>query len=156
MIRTLLLGVFMIGLVGTSAVADKAGAGTKVVKAANDSISQQLKQKVAPEKVTESVRGFVDLDELGKRALAAHWDKLNADQRAEYLKVLRGLIEANYVKGMQANVDYKVEYTGETTQKDGNVIVTTIVKTKRNYFTEADVTDFVAAYRAEQAKSGAS
>ena len=30
-----------------------------------------------------------------------------------------------------------------------------IIKTKRNYFTEADVTDFVAAYRAEQAKSGA-
>jgi cytochrome c biogenesis protein CcmG/thiol:disulfide interchange protein DsbE len=29
-----------------------------------------------------------------------------------------------------------------------------IVKTKRNYFTEADVTDFVAAYRAEQAKAG--
>ena len=30
-----------------------------------------------------------------------------------------------------------------------------IVKTKRNYFTEADVTDFVAAYRAEVAKSSA-
>ena len=30
-----------------------------------------------------------------------------------------------------------------------------IVKTKRNYFTEADVTDFVAAYRAEVAKSPA-
>lgn len=29
-----------------------------------------------------------------------------------------------------------------------------IVKTKRNYFTEADVTDFVAAYHAEQAKAG--
>ena len=29
-----------------------------------------------------------------------------------------------------------------------------IVKTKRNYFTEPDVTDFVAAYRAEQAKAG--
>lgn len=30
-----------------------------------------------------------------------------------------------------------------------------IVKTKRNYFTEKDVPDFVGAYRAEQAKSGA-
>lgn len=29
-----------------------------------------------------------------------------------------------------------------------------IIKTKRNYFTEQDVADFVAAYRAEQAKSG--
>ena len=28
-----------------------------------------------------------------------------------------------------------------------------IVKTKRNYFTEADVVDFVSAYRAEIAKS---
>lgn len=31
-----------------------------------------------------------------------------------------------------------------------------IIKTKRNYFLEQDVTDFVAAYRAEQAKSGKS
>jgi cytochrome c biogenesis protein CcmG/thiol:disulfide interchange protein DsbE len=31
----------------------------------------------------------------------------------------------------------------------------TIIKTKRNYFVEQDVTDFVAAYRAEQAKAGA-
>ena len=30
-----------------------------------------------------------------------------------------------------------------------------IVKTKRNYFTQADVADFVAAYRAEAAKSAA-
>lgn len=29
-----------------------------------------------------------------------------------------------------------------------------IIKTKRNYFVEQDVVDFVAAYRAEQAKSG--
>jgi hypothetical protein len=28
------------------------------------------------------------------------------------------------------------------------------VKTKRNYFTKADVPEFVAAYRAEQGKSG--
>jgi cytochrome c biogenesis protein CcmG/thiol:disulfide interchange protein DsbE len=31
----------------------------------------------------------------------------------------------------------------------------TIIKTKRNYFVEQDVIDFVAAYRAEQAKTGA-
>lgn len=29
-----------------------------------------------------------------------------------------------------------------------------IIKTKRNYFVESDVADFVAAYRAEQAKAG--
>jgi phospholipid transport system substrate-binding protein len=130
MIRALYLSILMIGLVATTAVAGKDD-GTKVVKAANDAISQQLKKKASPEKVTASVRDFVDLDELGKRALGDHWAKLKPAEQKEYLEVLRGLIEANYIKGMKANVDYKVDYTGETAKDDGTVIVTTTVKTKR-------------------------
>jgi phospholipid transport system substrate-binding protein len=129
MIRALSLGILMIGLVATTAIADK-NDGTKVVKAANETISQLLKKKASPDKVTASVRDFVDLDELGKRALGDHWAKLKAGEQEEYLKVLRALIEANYIKGMKANIDYKVEYTGETA-KDDTVVVTTTVKTKR-------------------------
>lgn len=118
----------------------KAGAGTQAVKQANETISGLLKQK-APAgskqekelaaKVTSSVRGFLDIDQLGKRAMVDQWSKLSKDQQQQFLTVLRELIEANYVKGLRANLSYTVEYAGETTDKDGNTVVTTNVKTQR-------------------------
>ena len=79
----------------------KNGPGTQAVKSANDTIATLLKQKPAagsPEekalatKVTTSVRGFLDIDELGKRAMVDQWSKLTPDQQKEFLTVLRDLI----------------------------------------------------------------
>ncbi len=122
------------------APAVKAGPGTTVVKQANDTISTLLKQKVAPgskeekdlaAKVTNSVRGFLDIDQLGKRAMVDQWSKLSKEQQQQFLTVLRELIEANYIKGLRANLSYTVEYVGESADKDGNTVVTTNVKTQR-------------------------
>ncbi len=119
----------------------KTGPGTQVVKSANEKIAALLKQKAAPgskeekdlaAKVTSSVRDFLDIDELGKRALSNQWTKLTPAQQTEFLTTLRSLIEDNYVRGLRANLEYSVDYTGETTDKDGNVIVTTTINTKRH------------------------
>jgi phospholipid transport system substrate-binding protein len=116
------------------------GPGTTAVKSANEKISALLKQKPAAGskeekelagKVTTSVRDFLDIDELGKRAMADQWSKLSKDQQTEFLSTLRALIEDNYVRGLRANLQYSVDYTGESTDKDGNVLVTTTVNTKR-------------------------
>ncbi len=140
MLRYLVLVVGLL-LVPSLARADKAGPGTTVVKTANDTISGLLKMKAPPAgsqeekdlaaKVTTSVRGFLDIDELGKRAMADNWAKLTKDQQKQFQDVLRELIEANYVKGLRANVAYQVEYTGESVDKDGNTLVTTKVKAER-------------------------
>ncbi len=117
------------------------GPGTAVVKQANEKISGLLKQKVAQgskeekdlaAKVTTSVRDFLDIDELGKRAMANQWSKLSAAQQKEFLDTLRSLIEDNYVRGLRANLEYTVDYSGESTDKDGNTVVTTTINTKRH------------------------
>ncbi|MBA3462078.1 MAG: ABC transporter substrate-binding protein [Deltaproteobacteria bacterium] len=122
------------------APAAKAGPGTTAVKQANETLTNLLKQKVAagsPEekalavKVTTSVRGFLDIDQLGKRAMADNWDKLTKPQQTEFSTLLRSLIEDNYVRGLRANLSYQVEYVGETTDKAGNIVVATNVKTQR-------------------------
>ena len=118
----------------------KAGPGTQAVKSANETIAALLKQKVAPgskeekdlaAKVTTSVRGFLDIDQLGKRAMVDNWPKLSKAQQDQFLALLRALIEDNYVRGLRANLEYQVDYTGESTDKDGNVVVTTKINTKR-------------------------
>lgn len=135
-----LAAFLLVSLVTSVALAGKDGPGTKAVRTANDTIATLLAKKAEPgsaeekalaAQVTQSVRGFLDVDELGKRALVDHWDKLQESQRTEYLSLLRGLIEDNYVKGLRANVEYKVVYKSETVQKDGTRLVKTQIKAQR-------------------------
>jgi ABC-type transporter MlaC component len=116
------------------------GPGTTAVKHANDTISSQLKTKVVAgskeekalaAKVTASVRGFLDIDQLGKRAMVDQWSKLSKEQQTQFQTLLRELIEANYVRGLRANLSYTVDYVSEGTDKAGNVVVTTRVNTQR-------------------------
>jgi phospholipid transport system substrate-binding protein len=130
MIRSFVLAVMMIGLVASPALAED-GPGTKVVKQANATIKSLLKQKATTAKVTTGIRDFIDIDELGKRALVDHWGKLKPAEQKEYLDVLRALIEDNYKRGAAANVNYTVKYTGESTTATGEIVVTTEVKAKR-------------------------
>jgi ABC-type transporter MlaC component len=132
--------------------AARTGASTQAVKAANDTISALLKQK-PPQgskeekdlaaKVTTSVRGFLDIDQLGKRAMVDNWPKLSRPQQDQFLALLRSLIEDNYVRGLRANLDYQVDYTGESTDADGNVVVTTKINTKRRGRPYAIEVDYV-------------
>jgi ABC-type transporter MlaC component len=131
---------------------NKTGPGTQVVRAANDTIAGLLKQKVAAgskeekdlaAKVTTSVRGFLDIDQLGKRAMVDNWQKLSRAQQDQFLALLRSLIEDNYVRGLRSNLEYQVDYTGESTDKDGNVVVTTKINTKRKGRPYAIEVDYV-------------
>jgi ABC-type transporter MlaC component len=132
--------------------AARLGPGTQAVKAANDTIAGLLKQKVAAgskeekdlaAKVTTSVRGFLDIDQLGKRAMVDNWQKLGKPQQDQFLGLLRELIEDNYVRGLRANLEYQIDYTGESTDKDGNLIVTTKINTKRKGRPYAIEVDYV-------------
>src|ERR1700759_1709674 len=98
------VALLLLLLVSITAFADKPGPGTASVKAANEKIAALLKQKVPAgspaekdqaTKVTSSVRDFLDIDELGKRAMADQWPKLTPAQQQEFLTTLRSLIEAN-------------------------------------------------------------
>lgn len=151
-----LLIMLLVLLVGAPAFAGPSttekGPGTAAVKAANEKIAGLLKQKPAAgskeekelaTKVTTSVRDFLDIDELGKRAMADQWAKLTKEQQAEFLTTLRALIEDNYVRGLRANLEYTVDYTGESTDKDGNTVVTTTINTKRKGRTMKIAIDYV-------------
>ncbi|HTL32284.1 MAG TPA: ABC transporter substrate-binding protein [Kofleriaceae bacterium] len=142
--------------------AKTSGPGTTAVKAANEKISALLKQKPAAGskeekdlagKVTTSVRDFLDIDELGKRAMADQWGKLTAAQQTEFLTTLRSLIEDNYVKGLRANLSYTVDYTGESTDKDGNTVVTTTINTKRKNRTVKISVDYILKKQGDKLKA---
>ncbi|NVB77280.1 MAG: ABC transporter substrate-binding protein, partial [Kofleriaceae bacterium] len=88
-------------------------------------------------------RDFLDIDELGKRAMSDQWSKLTPAQQTEFLTTLRSLIEDNYIRGLRANLAYTVDYTGESVDKDGNTVVTTQINTKRKNRTMKIQVDYV-------------
>ncbi|MEZ4401655.1 MAG: ABC transporter substrate-binding protein [Kofleriaceae bacterium] len=134
-------GVALPALTGYAVAQAADGAATKVVRAANDTIGGLLRKQVAAgsdaEKkaaaaVTASVRDFLDIEELGQRAMVDSWGTMTAAQRTEFLGLLRSLIEANYVKGLRSNLDYTVAYVGEAAGPDGaRVVKTTITSTRK-------------------------
>lgn len=142
-ISIFLLTVFLtLPLLAGAALASgngKAGPGTQAVKSANETIAKLLRQSAAPgseaekqlsAQVTSSVRELLDVDALGRRALVDHWAKLSPEQQTKFSTLLRNLIEANYIKGLRANLEYEVVYTGEKKRGD-ELVVTTEVKTQR-------------------------
>ena len=130
MLRALFI-LFLVPVLAAAQPTGKPGPGTAVVKQANDTLTTLIKQKAAPAKVTASVRSFLDIDELGKAALVDHWKTLKPAEQADFLRLLRELIEANYVKTQNANLNYSVEYLGETPDSQGNVVVATKINTQR-------------------------
>ncbi|HSD91136.1 MAG TPA: ABC transporter substrate-binding protein [Kofleriaceae bacterium] len=157
-----LIIALLVLLVGVPAFAAATGPGTTSVKSANEKIAGLLKQKPAAgskeekdlaAKVTTSVRDFLDIDELGKRAMADQWAKLTPAQQTEFLSTLRALIEDNYVRGLRANLQYTVSYTGETTDKDGNLVVTTQINTKRKNRTLKIEVDYILKKQGDKLKA---
>jgi phospholipid transport system substrate-binding protein len=116
------------------------GPGVLAVRRANDSVKALLEKKVEPgseaerrlaAEISTQLRSFLDVEELGQRALADHWKSSSAAQRKEYLKLLRELVEGNYVKAMRSNVSYEVRYLKEE-EKEGSRWVSTELAVTRN------------------------
>jgi phospholipid transport system substrate-binding protein len=114
------------------------GPGTKTVREVNTKLSKTLATKVKSKEheaellaqARKQLGSFLDIDELGRRAMKDHWEKLTAKQQADFQTLLRNLIETNYVKGLRANVKYDVEYVGEKRQGEF-LLVQTVVRSER-------------------------
>lgn len=115
------------------------GPGTSAVRSANDGVKALLEQKPEPgspaekqlaSQISARLKGFLDIDELGQRALGDHYAKLSPAQRKEFLALLRDLVEANYIKAMRSNATYEVRYVKEEEQDDGRLVTTELVLTR--------------------------
>jgi phospholipid transport system substrate-binding protein len=109
-----------------------AGPATDAVKTANTTISQLVQNKAPAAQVTASVNNFLDIDELGKRAMGNNWGKLTPAQQKQFLQELHALIEANYIAGVNNNLSYQVSYNGESTNAAGNPVVSTTIHAQHN------------------------
>src|ERR1700761_5672446 len=134
--RTLTIAMTMLCLPLAALAAPSTPMAT--LKAKNGDVDRLLRIKVekgSPEEAKQKAdikamaANLLDYDELTKRSLAQHWDKLTTAQRTDFVATLRELIERNYVKQLRSNLDYQVQYKSEQAEGD-EATVTTIVKVK--------------------------
>ncbi len=128
------------------------------LKQKNGEFERLLKQKVdkgttAEQKQKDEIKQLastlLDYDELARRALAQHWEKLSATQQKEFVTTFRELIERNYVKQLRTNLDYQVQYKNEEVDGDG-ATVSTMVKVR----TQGKSTDAEIVYKMKKATDG--
>jgi phospholipid transport system substrate-binding protein len=150
--RNLLLSSFVLITTGAAAaVASPGMTPTATIKTKNGEVDKVLRAK--PEKgsaaetkqkdeLKKLAATLLDYEELAKKSLAAHWDKLTPAQRTEFTTTFRELIQRNYVNKLRSNLDYGVQYKNEETSADQST-VTTVVKVK----TEGRTTDAEIVYK---------
>jgi phospholipid transport system substrate-binding protein len=104
----------MIALVATLLVAPATGP-MGMLKNANDELRVLLRRPKdgQADRMRKIVGGFLDYEELGRRSLAGHWDKLSAADRQAFLRVFRDLIERNYLRQLGNNADFQIDYRSE-------------------------------------------
>lgn len=132
--RRLLAPALLSAALGLAAPAwAEEGPGTAAVRRANETVAALLQKKAeagsAAEKrlaadLRSQLKTFLDIDELGERALGEHYQKLGAAERKEYLSLLRDLVEGNYIKVMRSNAKYDVRYLNEAEQNGGRLVET--------------------------------
>src|SRR5262249_36855809 len=92
------------------------GEATATVRAANQTLQTLLKKNAAagsPEEkkltaeLNDKLRGFLDIDELGRRALGENAKKFSAEELTEFTRLLREIVEANYLRAMRSQLEYE-------------------------------------------------
>jgi phospholipid transport system substrate-binding protein len=136
LVRYLLL-LLTLALSVPAAAADPPGTAT--VRQANDTLHALLQKKAAPgsaeekqlaAEVTAKLQKFLDVDELGHRAMRDQWSKLTPAQQTEFTKLLRQIVEGHYISALRSELDYTVAYLGEKPTGDELSVSTELSVTK--------------------------
>ena len=76
---------------------------------------------------------FVDYDELGKRALSGHWDKLKPKQRRAFITEFKQMIQRTYIRRFDADREFTIEYRGDPQlDETGIAVVESIIRAGRS------------------------
>jgi phospholipid transport system substrate-binding protein len=88
-------------------------------------------KKVKEQKIEAAAEKLFDYVELSKRTLGLNWNKLNMDQRKEFVGLFKTLLRNTYIDRITAYTNEKVEFTKEVQLTETTTEVQSLV-TKGN------------------------
>ena len=115
-------GLWLSLLVPTAA---RAGAPSEQIQGAIEKVVATLKdpalksnRKERLDQLRQVIYPKFDFAEMAKRSLGSHWQKRNADEQREFVKLFTDLIENAYLDNLEAYDGEKVAITGEKQDKE--------------------------------------
>jgi phospholipid transport system substrate-binding protein len=133
--RFSVLLTLILTLLGAPAAGAADGEGTATVKSANQTLQGLLRKNAAAGSADEKklaaelnskLHGFLDVDELGRRALGENVKKLTPAELEEFTRLLREIVEANYLRALKSQLDYQVTYERESAEGTALRVVTEV------------------------------
>ncbi len=107
----------------------------KVQMILNDSqLKAAAKKGERLDKLRQVIQPKFDFTEMAKRSLGANWQRRNADEQREFVKVFSELLENAYVDSIQSYDGEKVLFTNEKQDKEYAELDTKIVTKKGEEF----------------------
>jgi phospholipid transport system substrate-binding protein len=112
----------------------------KIMNATTDRVVEILRDKElkkatkTPERraaIRKAVTEVFDFEEMSKRALSVHWQKLTIEERKEFVYLFSDLLERSYIKKIEGYSDEKIDYLEEKIDGD-SALVKSKITTRRN------------------------
>ena len=112
----------------------------KIMNATTDRVVEILRDKElkkatkTPERraaIRKAVTEVFDFEEMSKRALSVHWQKLTIEEREEFVSLFSDLLERSYIKKIEGYSDEKIDYLEEKIDGD-SALVKSKITTRRN------------------------
>jgi phospholipid transport system substrate-binding protein len=96
----------------------------------NPDLKGESGRKVKQEKIRSISAEVFDFTELSKRSLGQNWNKLNAGQQEEFIKLFKSLLETVYADKITAYTDERIIFKEEIALSEKTVEVPTAIVTK--------------------------
>jgi phospholipid transport system substrate-binding protein len=87
-------------------------------------------RKLKKEKIYSISEEMFDFTELSKRSLGQNWNKLNAGQQEEFIKLFKSILETAYADKITSYTDERIIFKEEITLSEKTVEVPTVIVAK--------------------------
>ncbi|MDB4930098.1 MAG: Toluene tolerance precursor, partial [Myxococcaceae bacterium] len=92
--------------------------------------------------VARILNGMLDIEELGRRALDPYFAQQTPADQAEFVSLLRQLIERNYRRNLESTLNWAVTYGAAATAADGGAVVPTTARSRTSARSEPVTIDY--------------
>ncbi len=121
--------MFAVTTWGAGVAAQDAGAPSgarRWIQTRHGAVNRLLERPATPARNTQVARildGMLDLTELARQALTPYWEQRSAQERTDFVDLLRQLIERNYQQNLDHTLNFDVTYEPEVPEA-GTAMVT--------------------------------
>ncbi len=107
----------------------------KILEVLKDpSLKADDKKKERLERLKELIEPQFDFVEMAKRSLGAHWQRRSPEEREEFVKLFRELLETSYIDSIDSYNGEKIAIKSDKQDKDYAEVDTRIVTNKGEEF----------------------